>query len=54
MPRIHPNSHRLRNRMSYYRGPSPKFIETVQRLRFFWLGKAWDELGMEAFPYYGA
>lgn len=53
MPRVHHGSHRL-PRVLTYTGPSPKFIESVQRLRFFWLGKVWDERGMEAFSYYGA
>lgn len=53
MPRVHPGSHRL-PRARPYAGPSPKWIETLQRLRFYWLGRVWDERGMEAFSYYGA
>ncbi len=53
MPRIHPGSHRL-PRLVPYSGPSPKFIETLSLLRFYWLGRIWDEQGMEAFFYYGA
>lgn len=53
MPRTHPGSHRL-SRVKPYAGPSPKFIESLRVLRLFWLGKVWDERGMEAFSYYGA